>query len=68
MGFVTFNFYRIQEEPRSQKVGPYQFNYEATGVKKKERYSFWVTASTNVGEGEASKTVTIAPGSQGRFS
>lgn len=39
-------------------------NYEASGLKKKERYNFWVTASTNVGEGEPSKTVTIAPGTR----
>ncbi|XP_046638873.1 Down syndrome cell adhesion molecule-like protein Dscam2 isoform X13 [Daphnia pulicaria] len=52
------------EDARSQKVSPSQLNYEASGLKKKERYNFWVTASTNVGEGEASKTVTIAPGTR----
>ncbi len=45
-------------------MSPSQLNYEASGLKKKERYNFWVTASTNVGEGEASKTVTIAPGTR----
>ena len=40
-----------------------QVNFEATGLKKKERYSFWVTASTTVGEGDVSKTVTISAGS-----
>ena len=53
------------EDARSQKVASYQLNYEASGLKKKERYNFWVTASTSVGEGEQSKTVTIAPGSRG---
>ncbi|KAK4008603.1 hypothetical protein OUZ56_013738 [Daphnia magna] len=52
------------EDARSQKVSASQLNYEASGLKKKERYNFWVTASTNVGEGEPSKTVTIAPGTR----
>jgi hypothetical protein len=45
-------------------VSPSQLNYEATGLKKKEHYNFWVTASTNFGEGEASNTATIAPGTR----
>lgn len=45
-------------------MSPSQLNYEASGLKKKERYNFWVTASTSVGEGEPSKTVTIAPGTR----
>lgn len=54
----------FQEDARSQKVSSTQLNYEATGLKKKERYNFWVTASTSVGEGEPSKTVTVAPGTR----
>ncbi len=54
------------EEARSQKVAAYQLNYEVDGLKKKERYNFWVTASTNIGEGEPSKIVTISPGSKGQ--
>ncbi|XP_043680714.1 Down syndrome cell adhesion molecule-like protein Dscam2 isoform X47 [Vespula pensylvanica] len=49
------------EEPTSQKVPPNQLTYEATGLDKQRRYEFWVTASTNIGEGEASKIVTLGP-------
>ncbi|XP_047359329.1 Down syndrome cell adhesion molecule-like protein Dscam2 isoform X39 [Vespa velutina] len=49
------------EEPTSQKVPPNQLTYEATGLDKQRRYQFWVTASTNIGEGEASKIVTLGP-------
>ncbi|XP_053980917.1 cell adhesion molecule Dscam2 isoform X1 [Hylaeus volcanicus] len=49
------------EEPTSQKVPPNQLTHEASGLDKQRRYDFWVTASTNIGEGEASKIVTLAP-------
>ncbi|KAK0074495.1 hypothetical protein PV326_012404 [Microctonus aethiopoides] len=49
------------EEPISQKVPSNQLTYEAAGLDKQRRYEFWVTASTNIGEGEASKIVTLAP-------
>ncbi|XP_068085343.1 cell adhesion molecule Dscam1 [Anabrus simplex] len=49
------------EEPKSQKVSASQMSYEASGLKKKERYEFWVTASTVIGEGQASKSVTLTP-------
>ncbi|XP_028982374.1 Down syndrome cell adhesion molecule-like protein Dscam2 [Diachasma alloeum] len=49
------------EEAVSQKVPPNQLTYEATGLDKQRRYDFWVTASTNIGEGEASKIVSLAP-------
>ncbi|XP_025268081.1 Down syndrome cell adhesion molecule-like protein Dscam2 isoform X21 [Camponotus floridanus] len=49
------------EEPTSQKVPPNQLTHEASGLDKQLRYEFWVTASTNIGEGEASKIVTLAP-------
>ncbi|XP_046664865.1 Down syndrome cell adhesion molecule-like protein Dscam2 isoform X42 [Homalodisca vitripennis] len=49
------------EEPKSTKVPPFQMSYEATGLKKKARYEFWVTASTNIGEGQPSKPVQLAP-------
>ena len=58
----------VQEEAVSHKLSAFQLNYEATDMKKKERYSFWVTASTNVGEGDTSKVVSIAPGSRGNYS
>ncbi|XP_046388214.1 Down syndrome cell adhesion molecule-like protein Dscam2 isoform X11 [Ischnura elegans] len=50
-----------EQEPKSQKVPQYQMTYEATGLKKKEHYEFWVTASTNIGEGQPSKSVTLSP-------
>lgn len=40
-------------------------NYEAKNLKKQEQYDFWVTASTNVGEGQPSKTITVAPNNNG---
>ncbi|XP_071567216.1 Down syndrome cell adhesion molecule 1 isoform X7 [Temnothorax nylanderi] len=49
------------EEPTSQKVPPNQLTHEASGLDKQLRYEFWVTASTNIGEGEASKIVALAP-------
>ncbi|XP_049833935.1 Down syndrome cell adhesion molecule-like protein Dscam2 isoform X22 [Schistocerca gregaria] len=50
-----------EEEPKSQKVPQYQMSYEASGLKKKERYEFWVTASTIIGEGQPSKPVSLSP-------
>ncbi|XP_036142495.1 Down syndrome cell adhesion molecule-like protein Dscam2 isoform X3 [Monomorium pharaonis] len=49
------------EEATSQKVPPNQLTHEASGLDKQLRYEFWVTASTNIGEGEASKIVTLGP-------
>ncbi|KAK2577361.1 hypothetical protein KPH14_003477 [Odynerus spinipes] len=49
------------DEPTSHKVQPKQLTYEATGLDEQRRYEFWVTASTNIGEGEASKIVTLGP-------
>ncbi|XP_068990777.1 Down syndrome cell adhesion molecule 1 isoform X5 [Neodiprion pinetum] len=50
-----------REEPTTQKVLPNQLTHEATGLDKQYRYDFWVTASTNIGEGQASKIVTLSP-------
>ncbi|XP_044596034.1 Down syndrome cell adhesion molecule-like protein Dscam2 isoform X39 [Cotesia glomerata] len=49
------------EEPVSHKVLPSQLTYEAKGLDTQHRYDFWVTASTNIGEGEASKIVSLTP-------
>jgi hypothetical protein len=35
-----------------------------SGLQRKERYEFWVTASTAIGEGKPSKSVTISPSSK----
>lgn len=55
------------EEPVSQKVPPNQLTYEAKGLDKQRRYDFWVAASTNIGEGEASKIVSLAPNIRGNY-
>ncbi|KAK9507868.1 hypothetical protein O3M35_007638 [Rhynocoris fuscipes] len=49
------------EEPKSQKLPPFQMTYEASGLNKDGKYEFWVTASTNIGEGQPSKSVTLTP-------
>ena len=51
----------FQAEPKSHKVPAFQTTYEASGLKRKERYEFWVTAHTPIGEGSPSKSVTISP-------
>lgn len=55
------------EEATNQKVLPNQLTYEASGLDKERTYDFWVTASTNIGEGETSKIVTLAPSSRGSY-
>jgi hypothetical protein len=42
-------------------------SFEASELKKKERYEFWVTASTIIGEGQPSKSVSLSPSSRGGF-
>ncbi|KAK7868985.1 hypothetical protein R5R35_013907 [Gryllus longicercus] len=49
------------DEPKSQKVPAFQMSYEASGLKENKRFEFWVTASTVIGEGQNSKSVTISP-------
>ncbi|XP_069678028.1 cell adhesion molecule Dscam1 isoform X19 [Periplaneta americana] len=49
------------EEPKGTKVPPFQMSFEASDLKKKERYEFWVTASTIIGEGQPSKSVSLSP-------
>lgn len=57
----------LKEEPKSQKVPPFQMSYEASGLDKKKKYEFWVTASTNIGEGQPSKSVNLSPGNRGAY-
>lgn len=40
-------------------------NYEAAKLDKNKVYEFWVTASTNIGEGQPSKTVILSPVNRG---
>ncbi|XP_055593967.1 cell adhesion molecule Dscam2 isoform X17 [Uranotaenia lowii] len=50
-----------EQEPKNHKVPSYQTSYEASGLEKNQQYEFWVTASTNIGEGQQSKTVSAMP-------
>ncbi|XP_014244473.1 Down syndrome cell adhesion molecule-like protein Dscam2 isoform X46 [Cimex lectularius] len=47
--------------PKSQKMPAFQMTYEASGLNKDGKYEFWVTASTNIGEGQPSKSVILSP-------
>ncbi|XP_035901253.1 Down syndrome cell adhesion molecule-like protein Dscam2 isoform X37 [Anopheles stephensi] len=49
------------QEPKSYKVPSFQINYEASGLEKNQKYEFWVTASTTIGEGQSSKTLSAMP-------
>uniref|UniRef100_A0A1I8Q6P7 Down syndrome cell adhesion molecule n=1 Tax=Stomoxys calcitrans TaxID=35570 RepID=A0A1I8Q6P7_STOCA len=51
-------------EPKSQKIPHYQMSYEATELEKNSPYEFWVTASTNIGEGQPSKSIVAMPSDQ----
>ncbi|XP_025834469.1 Down syndrome cell adhesion molecule-like protein Dscam2 isoform X32 [Agrilus planipennis] len=52
-------------KPRSQKIVPnirnQNLSYQAKDLDSKLKYEFWVTASTNIGEGQPSKSVIVAP-------
>ncbi|XP_058830692.1 cell adhesion molecule Dscam2 isoform X38 [Topomyia yanbarensis] len=50
-----------EPEPKSHKVPAYQMSYEASNLDKSTQYSFWVTASTTIGEGQRSKTLSAKP-------
>lgn len=36
-------------------------SYEASGLESNKPYEFWVTASTNIGEGQQSKSIIAIP-------
>lgn len=48
-------------EPTSQKVPAYQMSLESSGLEVNKPYEFWVTASTIIGEGQASRIVMAIP-------
>lgn len=50
-----------EAEPKKEKVPPYQMSYEASGLGQNKPFEFWVTASTNIGEGQQSKSVIAIP-------
>ncbi|KAL1383367.1 hypothetical protein pipiens_013159 [Culex pipiens pipiens] len=49
------------QDPKSHKAPAFQMSYEASGLEKNQQYEFWVTASTNIGEGQPSKTLSAMP-------
>ncbi|XP_031640132.1 Down syndrome cell adhesion molecule-like protein Dscam2 isoform X21 [Contarinia nasturtii] len=50
-----------EAEPKKEKVPSYQMSFEASGLEINKPYEFWVTASTNIGEGQQSKSVIAIP-------
>lgn len=50
-----------EAEPKKEKVPPHQISYEASGLENNKPYEFWVTASTNIGEGQQSKSIIAMP-------
>lgn len=61
---VYSKFEGSEGEPKSQKIPHYQMSYESSGLEKNRPYEFWVTASTNIGEGQPSKCITAMPSVQ----
>jgi len=51
----------------AHKVAPNQMSFEASGLIKQDPYEFWVTASTNIGEGQPTKSIVIAPSTRGIY-
>lgn len=55
--------------PKTQKIVPNMKNqnliYQAKDLDPKLKYEFWVTASTNIGEGQPSKSVIVTPSTKG---
>ena len=47
--------------PNFQKIPPKQTNFEALDLDSNIQYEFWVTAATNIGEGQPSKSVFLSP-------
>lgn len=48
-------------EPKSHKIPPYHMSYEASDLEQNKPFEFYVTASTNIGEGQPSKSVVAMP-------
>ncbi|XP_050305217.1 cell adhesion molecule Dscam2 isoform X38 [Anthonomus grandis grandis] len=53
------------EKPKSQKIVPnirnQNLSFQAKGLDSNLKYEFWVTAATNIGEGQPSKKVSVSP-------
>nr|XP_027238254.1 Down syndrome cell adhesion molecule-like protein Dscam2 [Penaeus vannamei] len=50
---------KSDSEAEQEKLLSSQLNYEANGLKQRDEYVFWVTASTTIGEGEKSESVHL---------
>ncbi|KAK5645477.1 hypothetical protein RI129_006777 [Pyrocoelia pectoralis] len=54
-----------ESTPKTQKIVPniknQNLSFQAKDLDNKLKYEFWVTASTNIGEGQASKSVVMTP-------
>ncbi|XP_030381731.1 Down syndrome cell adhesion molecule-like protein Dscam2 isoform X2 [Scaptodrosophila lebanonensis] len=53
-----------ETETKTQKVPHYQMSLESSELEKNKPYEFWVTASTNIGEGQQSKSIVAIPSDQ----
>ena len=59
------------EEAKSQKVIPNaknnNLNYQAKDLNSNTKYEFYVTASTNIGEGQPSKKIVVSLNTKGKL-
>ncbi|CAH1122837.1 unnamed protein product [Ceutorhynchus assimilis] len=61
-------YYKVagsEDKPKSQKIVPnirnQNLSFQAKGLDSNFKYEFWVTAATNIGEGQPSKNVSVSP-------
>lgn len=56
---------------KSQKIVPnlkkQNLSYQVKNLDSNAKYEFWVTASTTIGEGQPSKSVSVSPSASGKF-
>lgn len=57
---------RPQRELPSRTLGPAETSYVAESVSTKDKYEFWVSASTQKGEGKATGKIEVHPSSKGK--
>lgn len=60
-----------EAKPKTHKIVPnlknQNLSFQAKDLNPKLKYEFWVTASTNIGEGQPSKSVVVTQNSKGIF-
>lgn len=64
---VAGSYSFFQEVQKESVFGDRELLYEVHRLKESQRYEFWVTASTIVGEGMISTKVSQLPTSRGTF-